>query len=164
MVKTNHFIELTNSASSLMVFMDVSGSLGTAAGKHVIVPGAFFEANARPLFAEEKRESPVDLRYPYVRQDKISLTLAPGLTVDTLPKDADVAYPQMAMYKARYEQKDGIYKQERLMVVGNTIYHTEEYPNLRGFFQKASAQDQEPVMLKRSTVAVTASDAGGKSE
>ena len=163
-VKTNHFIGMTDPNSVLMAILDVSGSLGTVTGKHVILPSAFFEANAKPLFAEQKRESPLDLRYPYMRQDDVKLTLPPGFTVDTLPKDAQIPYPKMARYATHYEQKDGVYEQQRLLLLGNTIYHAEEYGQLRDFFQKASAQDQEQVLLKRTAVVAATSDVGGKSE
>lgn len=163
-IKTNHFIALTDPNSVLMAIVDVSGSVGTATGKHVILPSAFFEANSRPPFAEEKREAPVDLRYPYIRQDDVKLALPPGFTVDTLPKDAQIPYPKMATYATHYEQKDGVYRQQRVLVVGNTIYHAEEYGQLRDFFQKTSAQDQEQVLLKRGAALAAEAGVGGKSE
>lgn len=68
-VKVNQFAGLTNPAAQLVVLVDVSGSLGTATGKRVFLPASFFEARVKPLFAQQKRESPVDLRYPYIAQD-----------------------------------------------------------------------------------------------
>ena len=53
-VKANHFVGLADYESPLMVQVDVSGGLGTATGKRVFIPAVFFEANAKPLFAQSK--------------------------------------------------------------------------------------------------------------
>ena len=163
-VKTSHFVGLTDSTAGLMVVADVSGSLGTRTGKRVVLPSAFFEARTRPLFAEEKRENPVDLRYPYIAQDSVSLKLAPGLTVESLPNKSEFTMKQAAAYKASYSFKDNAYTQERVLAVGLTRYKKEEYPQLRDFFQKTGAQDQEQLVLKQAAVTATAAGGSGQSE
>ncbi|MGB9029007.1 MAG: DUF3857 and transglutaminase domain-containing protein [Acidobacteriaceae bacterium] len=162
-IRTNHIVGLTDSTTALLVVMDVSGSLGTQTGKRVFLPSAFFEAREKPLFSAGKRENPVDMHYPYVTQDKVDLTLAPGLAIESLPKGASIPIPQVAVYKADYSNTGSTYHQERVMAMGNTLFKATEYPELREFFQKTGAQDQEQVMLKRSAEASTAADTG-KSE
>ncbi len=154
-VKVNHFIGLTDISSVLMAVVDVSGNMGTATGKRVFVPSAFFEAGAKPLFAAEKRESPVDLRYPAMVHDEVTVTLEPGLSVESVPADAVVPFLPNAEYKSKYGHTANIYQMDRVAALGNTIYKTEEYPQLRDYFQKISAQDQQQIVLDR--VAVTAS-------
>ncbi|HEY6446966.1 MAG TPA: DUF3857 and transglutaminase domain-containing protein [Acidobacteriaceae bacterium] len=149
-VRMNHFLALSDPTSALMAVFDVSGNMGTVTGKRVFLPGSFFAAGARPPFSAEKRESPIDLRFPYLAHDHINLTLAPGLSVDSVPANADVPYLPNAQYKAKYDHTANIYQQERLVAVGVTLYKTDAYPQLRDFFQKIGAQDQQPVVLART--------------
>ncbi|MGA7884352.1 MAG: DUF3857 and transglutaminase domain-containing protein [Acidobacteriaceae bacterium] len=161
-VKMNHFLGLTDSSTNLMAILDVSGSMGTATGKRVFVPAAFFEATEKPIFSAEQRENPIDLHFPYIARDDITLTLAPGLTVDSVPSNASIPYPQMADYQAAYGGKGTVYKQARLLALGNTLYKPEEYSRLRDFFQKVGAQDQQQLVLDRVAVAAgTAAPASG---
>ena len=163
-VKTTHFVGLTDYTSGLMAVADVSGSLGTQTGKRVFLPSAFFESRAKPLFAEGKRENPVDLLYPYVAQDKVTVILAPGLEVESLPSAANVSMQQSAAYSAKYSVKGSAYNQERLLALGVTRFKAAEYPQLRDFFQKAGAQDQQQLVLKRATVTADAAGGSGQSE
>lgn len=158
-VKTNHFLGLTDNTAGLQAVVDVSGSLGTQTGKRVFLPSAFFEAKAKPLFSAGKRENPVDLRYPYVTHDVVNLALSPGLAIESVPAGANIPIPQTAVYKSTYSGAGSTYHQERLLAMGGTLFKPSEYPQLREFFQKTGAQDQEQVVLKRS--ATEANTGGG---
>ena len=146
-VKTNHFIGATDFEQSLMVVIDVSGSMGTATGKRVFLPGTFFEANAKPLFVHEKRENPVDLHFPYIVKDNVTLTLPADFTVESVPKDAQIPLPKFAEFDAKYKGKDTTYVYGRVMAVANTLYEKDEYPQLKDFFAKSNAQDQQQAVL-----------------
>ena len=163
-VKTSHFIGLTDYSSALMVVADVSGSVGTQTGKRVFLPATFFEARAQPLFAAGKRENPVDLHYPYVAQDKVDLTLAPGLTIESLPAAASVPMPPLALYKAAYSNASSTCHEERLIALGATLFKSSDYPQLRDFFQKAGTQDQQQLVLQRWAPQAGVPAAQGKSE
>ena len=160
-VKTNHFLELTDPGSQLVAVMDVSGSMGTATGKRVFIPGALFEAGVKPLFAETRRENPVDLRYPYTTQEQVTLTLAPGLAIESVPANANLPLNHLAVFQEQYVSKGSEYQQVRQMALGTPLFKAAEYPDLREFFQKANAQDQDPLVLKRVPVAAAATAATG---
>ena len=104
----------------------------------------------RPLFAAEKRETPVDLRYPSVTQDDVTLKLPAGLAIESVPKNVNIPMSDLALYQARYGGKGADFEEIRKVTVGSPLYKTEEYSQLREFFQKANAQDQEQVILKRA--------------
>jgi hypothetical protein len=114
------------------------------------------------MFAAEKRENPVDIHYPFGVQDTVQVTLPPGLTLESLPKSITTVSPLGAEYKIIDTNKDGSYKQVRLLAVGNTFFLTKEYPQLRTFFQNANAQDQQSVVLQRT--AVTGASGAGKGQ
>jgi hypothetical protein len=163
-IKVNHFLDLTETSSPLMAVVDVSGNLGTATGKRVFLPASFFEANAKPLLAAEKRESPVDLHYPYAAQDNVTLTLAPGLKVASVPNNAEIPMAPTADYRAKYTEAGSTYALTRVIAMGTTLYKATEYPQLRDFFQKTAAQDQQQVVLERTALAAASGGDPGKSE
>lgn len=162
-VKMNHILALNDNTLVLMVFLDVSGNLGTATGKRIFLPASFFEAKSTPMFASEKRENPVDLRYPSEVQDVVTITLAPGLSVESLPKASTNVIPIGAEYKSAYGDSANSYKQVRLLAIANTLFATKEYPQLREFYQNAATQDQQQVVLQR-TPATTATPASAKGQ
>ncbi len=152
-VKMNHFLDLNDSSLIFIAILDVSGNMGTVTGKRVFVPAAFFETKSTPRFASEKRENPVDLRYPSAVQDVVTITLAPGMSVESMPKAITTVNPIGAEYKSVYSDTATTYKQERLLLLGNTLFTTKEYPQLREFYQNAATQDQQQVVLQRTAAA-----------
>ena len=115
------------------------------------------------MFASEKRENPVDLRYPSEVQDVVTITLAPGLSVESLPKAITTVIPIGAEYKSVYGDSATSYQQVRLLAVANTLFPTKEYPELREFYQNAATQDQQQVVLQRTpTAAATSVPAKGQ--
>jgi hypothetical protein len=136
-----------------MAIVDVSGGVGTSTGKRVFLPGTFFEANAKPLFVHEKRENPVDLHFPYMVRDTVTLTLPAGFTVESVPKDAEIPLPNFADYVSKYKGTDTVYAYSRLMAVANIIYSAKEYAQIKDFYAKANAQDQQQAVLHLAAVA-----------
>jgi hypothetical protein len=151
-VKMNHFVGLSDYGSNLMAILDVSGNMGTAAGKRVILPGSFFEARVKPIFAETKRENPIDLHYPWATEDRVTVKLGPGLAIESAPAAAIVPFEKFAVYKTTYKTAENVYSEDRLLLMGTPVFKKEEYLQLRDFFQKAGAQDQQQVVLKRAAV------------
>jgi hypothetical protein len=149
-VKMEGFDALTDPTANLVATLDVSGTMGTTTGKRLIVPAAFFEANVKPPFAPETRENPIDMRYPYAQQDQVTISLGPGLSVESLPQGSAIPMAKGGEYKSVYSQTGAGYTGMRLMALGNTIFTQKDYPMLRSFFQGASAQDQEQVVLRRA--------------
>jgi hypothetical protein len=163
-VKTNHFIGLTDISTPLMVVVNVRGTLGTATGKHIFLPAVFFESGNAPRFAASKRDDPVDMHFPYFVHDQFQITLPPNVTVDTVPAAGAVPFAPNADYVAKFASPGNIYAYGRLLRVASVFYTAAEYPQLRDFFQKVSADDQAQVALKVApvTAATTAPAASGK--
>jgi hypothetical protein len=147
-VKVNHFVGLTDFTHPLMVVVNASGTLGTETGKHIFLPAVFFEAGNTPLFAQTQRENPVDMHYPYTVRDQFQLTLPPNISIESLPAGGELPFASSADYIAKFVSQGHTFAYGRLLIVGKTIYKASEYPSLRGFFQKVSANDQEQLALK----------------
>jgi hypothetical protein len=161
-VETQHFLGLTDWRTNFMGVLNVTGSMGTSTAKRVFLPASFFAASSQPLFVVAKRTEPVDLQYPYEMQDIVSIKLPQGFDIESLPKDADIAYPQNALYKAKFTREANTLKSERLMAVGNVVYKAEEYPQLKDFFQKANAKDKEQAVVQLGQASGTATTGAGK--
>ncbi len=149
-VRMDHFVGLTDPSGGVMAILNVTGNMGSVTGKRVLLPSAFFEARVKPNFAEAKRENPVDLHFPYVTVDKVSLKLAPGLALESVPTTVQVPMEKLAYFKAQYSTEGSAYTEVRTFGIGASLFKKEEYSQLRDFFQKASAQDQQQLVLKRS--------------
>ena len=163
-VKTNHFVGLTDYKGTLMALVDVSGGLGTATGKRVFLPAVFFESGAKPLFVQQKRESAVDLHYPYSVHDQFTLTLPTNMTAESVPKESNVPFSPNADYVAKFVVKGDTYAYGRLIRLANPFYKLDEYPQLRGFYQKTTADDQEQLVLEASATPVVRAAPAGSSK
>jgi transglutaminase-like putative cysteine protease len=146
-VKADHLLGLTDWQTNFQCVFKVSGSMGTATSKRVFLPAMFFAGTEPALFTLDKREMPVDLRYAYALRDLVTIKLPPALQVESLPKDAEIVFPQMALYKAKFGKNGNEITSERTMVLGNPIYRAEEYPQLKDFYQKVNAKDKETEVL-----------------
>lgn len=155
-VKTNHFVGLTDPKSVLMALVDVSGSLGTATSKRVFLPSSFFEAGAKPLFPHEKRALPIDLLYPYQVRDKVVMKLPPNFVAESLPRNVEIPLPKRALFGATYKFEGGVYTEGRMLLLATSFYDAKEYPELRDFYQKMNAQDQQQLILKAAPQAAAA--------
>jgi len=147
-VKTNHFIGVTDYDHALMVVLDVSGNMGTTTGKRIFLPANFFEANEKPLFAHEKRANAVNLPFPYMVTDSVVLSLPSGFSVESVPKDAQIPLPNFADYVTRYKSTDTTYIYNRRLIIANILYSQKEYPQLKDFYGKVNVQDQQQAILR----------------
>lgn len=125
-IKTNHFVGLSDWKENLLVLLDVSGGMGTASSKRIILPSSFFEASDPPFFVHEKREDPIDLHYPSVVQDTVSITLPQELAVESAPKDMRMPLGKNALYSVKYTAKPNNYGEVRVLVLANPFYEPGE--------------------------------------
>ncbi|MGC2398919.1 MAG: DUF3857 domain-containing protein [Acidobacteriaceae bacterium] len=156
-VKTDHLLGLTDWETNFQCVLKVSGSMGTATAKRVFLPATFFAATSLPLFALDKRTMPVDLSYAYEMQDTVSIKLPPAFEVESLPKDTEFTFLQMALYRAKFTHEPGVVNSARVFVLGNPIYRAEEYPQLKDFYEKVNTKDKEPAVLEFVKTASTGS-------
>jgi hypothetical protein len=58
-----------------------------------------------------------------------------------------------ADYVSKYKGTDTVYAYSRLMAVANIIYSAKEYAQIKDFYAKANAQDQQQAVLHLAAVA-----------
>jgi hypothetical protein len=149
----DHFLGLDDSSANLLAIIKVSGSLGTATGKHVFLPGLFFESRAKhPFVAQDKRLTPIDVHYPLIEQDDVTYHLAPGFAVESLPPTTPALWPDHAFLKIAAKSQGDAVSVGRVLVYNYTVLGPKDYANLHDFYQKVATADQQPLVLTRSAV------------
>jgi hypothetical protein len=109
-----------------------------------------------PFVNEEKRQEQVDMHYGDRVTDEIAYDLPQGMTVEGAPQDANISWPSHALFIVKTKSDPG------RIVIADTLAHAftlakpEEYQDLRGFYQKVAAADQEQVVLTMAPAAQAA--------
>jgi hypothetical protein len=150
----DHFLSMSDPYTNLMAVVSLKGSLGTATGKRLILPGFFFETRGHvPFVNEDKRVEPVDMHFGDRVTDDITYHLPDGMAVEGAPQDTTIPWPGHALLVAKSVTQPGQITIGQTLSVAFTLAKPEEYQDLRGFYQKVAAADQEQLVLTASPAA-----------
>jgi hypothetical protein len=145
----DHFLGMNNPDSNLLAMVKVTGTMGTATAKRLILPGYFFATRSREPFVDEaKRTTPVDMHYGDVVTDAVTYHLPAGVTVEGAPQDATVPWTGHALYMTKSTSNPGTLEVQRLMARGFAQCKPEQYETLRGFYSKVATDDQQELVLR----------------
>jgi hypothetical protein len=147
----DHFLGLDNPDVNLLAMANVQGSLGAATSKRLMLPGFFFETRGHePFAAQEKRQELVDMHYAERVTDEVVYRLPAGLTVEGAPQDAKIPWIDHAVLITKTVSAPGQFTIARSLARAFTFAKPEEYQDLRGFYQKIAASDQQQLVLTAS--------------
>ncbi|MGA2169766.1 MAG: DUF3857 domain-containing protein [Terracidiphilus sp.] len=150
----DHFLGLDDYEVNLVGVIKVNGNIGTATGKHFFLPGLFFESRAKhPFVAQDKRLTPVDVRYAKLEQDDVTYHLPPGFNVESAPQTANAAWPDHALLKIGSQSTADSVRVVRTLAYNFTLLDPKDYQNLHDFYQKVATADQQQLVLTRAPVA-----------
>jgi transglutaminase-like putative cysteine protease len=150
----DHFLGLDDTDANLMAMVNVHGSLGVATARRLLVPGFFFETRgSHPFVGQEKRLEPVDMHYGEQISDQVVYHLPPGFTVEGALQDNRVSWPDHAVMSTKSKMDSGQITVTRTLVRAFTLAKPEEYQDLRGFYQKVAAADQQQLVLTTTPAA-----------
>ena len=150
----DHFLGLTDYETNLMANVRVSGNVGTMTGKHLFLPGLFFEARSKhPFVAQDKRTMPVDMLYALTEPDDVSYHLPDGYALEVNPKPKTILWPDHAKLTITMKAGKGEIQVTRSLVYNFTILDPEEYGTLHDFYQKVASADQEQITLAKGAPA-----------
>jgi len=163
----DHFLAVDQPDQNLMAIVKVTGTLGTATAKRVMLPGLFFETRGqRPFVNEEKRLEPVDMHYADRVTDDVTYHLPAELTVEGAPQDASVSWQGHAVFilKSKAASDPGKPDSSQIEIAntlarGFTLAKPEEYQDLRGFYQKVDAAERAQLVLRIAPAAAPATSA-----
>ena len=149
----DHLVYLDDPNKQLLAVIPVSGSFSRNADGRVLLPRTFFEAQERnPFPAENTRELPVDMRYPAQEQEQITYVLPTGSTLAGTPQDANLKWEENAAYQLHTKVEGSSITDARILARGFTLLDARDYDQLRDFYQKVAATDQQTLVLSASQV------------
>jgi hypothetical protein len=161
-VKVSSIEGLTDYDKPLAVHYEVSGTLGTPAGKRVMLPVDLFRTSASAAFPHDKRELPVYFHYPQTTQDVVRVTFHPGLVIEAAPDSSKDLIPNEAGYAMSVQQGPTSFVARRDYVFADVLVPVKDYDQLRKFYSQLEAKDQESVVLKQAPAkAAAATDSSG---
>ena len=144
----DHFLSVDQPDQNLIAMVKVTGSLGTATSKRILLPGLFFETHGHvPFVTEEKRLEQVDMEYGDRVTDDVTYHLPPGAAVEGAPQDASVSWQGHAMFILKSKAGPNQIEIANSLARAFTIAKPEEYQDLRGFYQKVAAVEQAQLVL-----------------
>jgi hypothetical protein len=150
----DHFLGMNDPDSNLMAVCKISGVLGTATAKRLLLPGFFFQTRQRePFVQEEKRLTPVDMHYGEKVVDEIVYHFPPSLAVEGTPQDTKIPLKDMAIYATKSTPGTNEVTIADQMLRGFAVVKPEEYANLREFYQKIAAADQQQLVFTAASIA-----------
>lgn len=149
--KVDRIAGLDDPNRQLTAVVAVSGTVGKQVGDQWILPRVFFESRAANPFPETPvRNYPVDMRFPEQVQDQIGYVLPQGWKVAAAPADAKQNWDNNAVYQLRSKIEGATVTNARVLARGFTMLDTSVYPQLRDFYQKIVANDQQTLTLTKN--------------
>jgi hypothetical protein len=150
----DHFEALDKPDGSLFAVATITGALGTVTAKRIMLPGFFFETRVRqPFVNEEKREVPVDMHYGDTVSSSVSYLLPDGVTVEGVPKYADLSWETRASYTAEARSTPGQIVISSTLAKAFAEVKPDAYQDLRGFYQQVGAAEQQQIVLSNDSSA-----------
>jgi hypothetical protein len=144
----DNFQAMDQPDAKLVALINVKGTLGTATAKRIMLPGFFFHTRGRPPFVDqEKRFVPVDMQYGELVTDQVTYHLPGGLSVEGFPPDSAIPWAQHANFITKTVTGSDKITIVRSLARAFSILKSEEYQDLRGFYQKIAASDQQQLVL-----------------
>jgi hypothetical protein len=147
-VNVDQFMGLDHPDSSLVAMVKAGGTLGTAMSKRLLLPGYFFETRSdEPFVNEQKRLEPVDMEYAERVNENVTYHFPAGYTVEGAPGDVHISWPDHAILVTKSTPDKGEIRIAYSFVRAFALASADEYQDLRSFYQKMAAADQEQLVL-----------------
>lgn len=126
-------------------------SFATFAGKRALLPSFLFDVKQLDAFKHAERKYPVYFAYPYAEIDAVNITLPPGYKVESLPVKNKIT-PEFASYQSIAQQAGAKLNLQRMLVIGGIFFSLDHYPELKDFFNKVQAGDEQQAVLSGGNV------------
>lgn len=150
----DHFVGLEDPDVKLVAAIKAQGTLGSATSKRLLLPGFFFETRgSHPFVDQEKRLESVDMHYGDQTSDQVVYHLPSGLSVEGAPQDTKIPWTGHAALVTKSKTDPGQITIARTLPRAFTIAKPEEYQDLRDFYRKVAAADQQQLVLAASQAA-----------
>lgn len=130
----------------LVALFKISAPVVTAAGRRRLLPMHMFDFNRPAVFQHTERKFPIYFEFPYSAIDEIHVVLPEGIRPENLPTKDEVGLGY-AFYGSQYSLQGRELTSTRILGVGGNIYEVEKYPELKSFYEKVKAGDDQQIVL-----------------
>ena len=149
-VQVDHFENLDDSESNLVAIARIGGSVGTLSSKHLFLPGLIFESGVKhPFVAQDQRISPIDLHYPETELDHVVYHSPAGWSIEETLGAGNVAWLGFGELKIDSAVTEDKVEVTRAFTSNFAVLGPENYNDLRDFYLKLAAADQQQIALTR---------------
>ncbi|HEY1938122.1 MAG TPA: DUF3857 domain-containing protein [Candidatus Angelobacter sp.] len=123
----------------------------SVAGKRLLVPAFLFQARQLDAFKHGDRKFPVYFPYAFGEVDRVTIALPDGYSLENAPAQQD-AHLSYAVYQnlAQFDGKRLV--TQRVLEVNGIFFRIELYPEIKDFFGKVQAGDEQQIVLKEGNV------------
>ncbi len=126
----------------------VSCPMAISAGKRWLVPVHIFQVNSKPVFAASDRVNGVYFWYQSREIDEVRITLPASLEVESLPPNDNVKL-DYALYSTTQKQSNASsIVARRDLVMGGLAFPPSEYKQLKTFYDKVKAGDDQQMIVR----------------
>lgn len=126
----------------------VSSPLATGAGKRWLVPVHIFQVNEKPTFPASERVNPVYLWYQTREVDEVHITLPPELEVESLPPNDSVKLDYAVYTTLQTQESPNRIMARRDLAIGGIAFPVNLYKEIKGFYDKVKAGDDQEMIAK----------------
>lgn len=118
----------------------------SAAGKRFLLPAYLFQAKQMDAFKHVDRKYPVYFPYAFGEVDRVNIKLPDGYTLENAPQ-AQTARLGYAGYQnlAQFDGKQLV--TQRILQVNGIFFKLDLYPEVKDFFGKVQAGDEQQAVL-----------------
>jgi len=114
-------------------------------GKRLVIPTGLFRMPQMSAFETKDRKYPLYFPYTYEELDNVTIHLPPGYSVETLPDGQDVKLSNTRFITSR-SAEEGTVLETKALVVNSIYFQPDQYGNLREFFSRLKASDEEQIV------------------
>jgi hypothetical protein len=146
-VKLESLVGLEDSEVPLVATFAVSGTLGQATRRRIVLPAQFFVSKKQPILVGETRTQPIEFPNAGVVKDQMILHLPEGFSIESVPGQRSADIFRDSIYSSSAQASDRIITTQRTLVVNRIDYRVNEYPDLHHYFSQIAGYDQEQIVV-----------------
>jgi transglutaminase-like putative cysteine protease len=125
----------------------------SSVGKRLLVPATLFKtARQKQAFQPAERKYSVYFPFAYEELDNLILQVPDGYTSESVPAAQDIQLPATRFATSRTLASNQ-FVSKRALIVNGIIFPVSQYAELKGFFDKLQAADEEQLVLQKTAIA-----------
>ncbi len=124
----------------------VSFPLAIGAGKRWLIPVHVFQVNSKPVFAAAERSNAIYLWYRTRETDEVHLTLPSIVEIESVPPNDSVKLSYAVYSSTQKQDGPNSIMATRDIVMAGVAFPSSEYKQLKDFYDKAKADDDQQMI------------------